>query len=121
MPLVQTSEPLLGLSVERRKPCARNAEKVGADPRVGLAHRIRSLNFKSSSALLSAVFALRQQIPKHCGFSAVQTRLAFMDKRDDAKRVESACNVVCFLMAQAIENFCCIAVTQKVVGDGQAR
>jgi hypothetical protein len=53
----------------------------------------------SRSNFRLAIFALRQKIPKLCGFAAVQTGLAFAHNLNHAKSFERACDRMRFLVA----------------------
>jgi len=52
---------------------------------------------EESSVVFRCPVFVHQEILKNRGLSAIQPRLAFMDKRDDTERGESACDpCACF-------------------------
>jgi len=74
----------------------------------------RWLKYWFIAVVFHTVFALRQQIAKLSGFSAVQARLAAADDLDHAKPNKRESDRVRRLVAQADIRFRGIAVTQKV-------
>src|SRR5215471_12714924 len=79
----------------------------------------RWLKYWFIAVVFHAVFALRQQIAKLSGFSAVQARLAAADDLDHTQPNKRARDRMRFLVAQSFTSFSRVSVTQEISAVGR--
>src|SRR5215470_15894019 len=67
----------------------------------------------------ACAFAFWQEIPKLCGFSAVQAGLAIADNLDHAQPNKRGRDRMRFLVAQSFTSFRRVSVTQEICAVGR--
>jgi hypothetical protein len=94
------------------RACARTCcgkVKIHSTARARVLAQPSRLGHRVEAAIRLAVrCAIRPQIAKLRGFSAIQTGFAFADKPNHPEREKRVCDVECLLMSHAIENPRCI-------------